>query len=73
MCKIVQRWQQSQINERTSKGKSLLEFLRKFEGENFIQIEKEPNSKTKRAISDVKKGKVTRAKNVSDLMDKLDS
>ena len=37
------------INERTSKGKSLLEFLRKFEGENFIQIEKEPNAETKRA------------------------
>ena len=61
------------INERTSKGKSLLEFLRKFEGENFIQIEKEPNNETKRAISDVKKGKVTRTKNVADLLDKLNS
>ena len=61
------------INERTSKGKSLLEFLRKFEGENFIQIEKEPNDETKRAISDVKKGKVTRTENVADLIDKLNS
>jgi hypothetical protein len=59
------------IDERTSKGKSLLEFLRKFEGDNFIQIEKEPNAETKRARSDVKKGKVTRTKNVADLMDKL--
>lgn len=61
------------INERTSKGKSLLEFLRKFEGENFIQIENEPNAETKRAINDVKKGKVTRTKNVADLMDKLNA
>lgn len=61
------------INERTSKGKSLMEFLRKFEGENFIQITKEPNEETKRAIKDVKKGNVTKTKNVADLMDKLNS
>lgn len=61
------------INERTSKGKSLLEFLRKFEGENFIHIEKEPNRETKRAISDVKKGNLTKTKNVTDLMNKLNS
>jgi len=61
------------INERTSKGKSLLEFLRKFEDDNFIQIENEPNAETKRAISDVKKGKVTRTKNVADLMNKLNA
>ena len=30
------------INERTAKGKSLIDFLRKFEGENFVQIGKEP-------------------------------
>jgi hypothetical protein len=61
------------INERTSKGKSLMDFLKKFEGENFIQIVKEPNEETKRAIRDVKKGKVTRSKNLEDLMDKLNS
>ena len=61
------------INERTSKGKSLLEFLRKFEGENFITIEKEPNDETKQAIKDVKKGNVTKTKNVADLMAKLNS
>ncbi|MGE5395826.1 MAG: hypothetical protein ACM3P1_13870 [Candidatus Saccharibacteria bacterium] len=61
------------INERTSKGKSLMEFLRKFEGENFIHIEKEPNKETKRAITDVKKGRVTKAKNIDDLMNKLNS
>ena len=61
------------INERTSKGKSLMDFFKKFEGENFIQIVKEPNEETKRAIRDVKKGKVTRSKNLEDLMDKLNS
>lgn len=61
------------INERTSKGKSLMDFLRKFEGENFIHIEKEPNKETKRAIADVKKGKVTKAKDVADLMNKLNT
>ena len=61
------------INERTSKGKSLMEFLRKFEGENFIRIEKEPNEETKRAIRDVKKGNVTKSKNVADLMNKLNT
>jgi hypothetical protein len=59
------------INERTAKGKSLMEFLRKFEGENFIHIAKEPNKETQKAINDVKMGKVTRAKSVADLMDKL--
>lgn len=61
------------INERTSKGKSLMEFLRKFEGENFIHIEKEHNKETKRAIREVKKGNVIKPKDVSDLMDKLNS
>ena len=50
-----------------------MEFLRKFEGENFIHIAKEPNEETKRAIKDVKKGSVTKTKNVADLMDKLNS
>jgi hypothetical protein len=61
------------INERTSKGKSLLEFLRQFEGENFIHLGKEPNEETKQAIKDVKKGNVTKMKNVADLMDKLNT
>jgi len=61
------------INERISKGKSLMEFLRKFEGESFIEIEKVPNNETKKAINDVQKGKVTKTKNVADLMDKLNS
>lgn len=59
------------INERTEKGKSLLNFLEKFNGEEFIVIDKKPNRETKRAIEDSKKGKVTKTKDVSDLMKKL--
>ncbi len=61
------------INERTAKGKSLMDFLRKFEGEDFIHIDHVPNKETQRAIRDVKEGKVTRAENIADLMDKLNS
>ena len=60
------------INERTTKGKSLLEYLRKFEGENFINIEEKPNAKIKRAIRQSREGKVTRCDSVEDMMNKLD-
>jgi len=56
------------INERTKKGKSLLEYLRKFEGEDFINIEE----KTKRAIRQTREGKVTQCDSVEDMMNKLD-
>ena len=59
------------INEKTSKGKSLLEFLKKFENEEFIQIEKTPNQTTVKAIEDSRNGKVTRTKNVADFMKKI--
>lgn len=61
------------INERTSKGKLLMEMLRKFENEGFVFIEKKPNPETKRAIGDVKKGKVTKCDSVDDMMKKLNS
>jgi len=53
------------INERTSKGKLLMEMLRKFENEGFVFIEKKPNPETKKAIGDVKKGKETKYDSVS--------
>ncbi|MCX6222229.1 MAG: hypothetical protein NTZ69_14735 [Bacteroidia bacterium] len=61
------------INEKSSKGKMLLEILRKFEGEEFINFQKKPNAETNRAIRDVKKGKVIECENVEDLMKKLNS
>jgi hypothetical protein len=59
------------INERTAKGKSLLEFLRKFEGENFIRIGDEPNAETLKAISAISRGKGKRHKTVDSLMSDL--
>ena len=61
------------INERTSKGKMLLEILRKFEGEEFINFQSKPNAETRRAIRDVKKGKVTACESVDDMIKKLNS
>jgi len=61
------------INERTSKGKLLMEMLRKFENEGFVFIEKKPNPETKKTIDDVKKGKVTKCDSVDDMMKKLNS
>ncbi len=60
------------INERTKKGKSLLVYLRKFEGEDFIKIDENPNAKTKHAIRQAREGKVTRCESVEDMMNKLD-
>lgn len=59
------------INESTEKGKSLLNFLEKFNGEEFIVIDKKPNKETIRAIEDSKHGKVIKTKDVNDLMTKL--
>lgn len=61
------------INERTGKGKLLMEMLRKFENEGFVFIEKKPNQETEKAIGDVKKGKVTKCNSVDDMMKRLNS
>jgi hypothetical protein len=61
------------INERTAKGKSLLQFLKKFEGENFIHIGDEPNDELKEAIEDARQGRVTSYKNSKELFDSLKS
>jgi len=43
------------INERTAKGKSLLDFLTKFEGESFVKIIKEESSYDKKFVDKVLK------------------
>lgn len=43
------------INEKTAKGKSLLQFLSKFNGENFIQFENNPDNLGKVINKTVKK------------------
>jgi len=59
------------INERTTKGKSLMEFLRKFEGDGFISIEKEPTASLLEAIKEVNAGKTKECKNVENLFKEL--
>ena len=63
------------INERTAKGKSLIEFLRKFEGENFIKIDREPKSENipalDKSLKEAREGKVNKYKNVDELFKKL--
>jgi len=47
-----------------------LNFLKQFKGESFIHFN-EPNEETIEAINEVKKGMVTKCKNVADLINKL--
>jgi hypothetical protein len=55
------------INEHTEKGKSLIEFLRKFEGEKFINFGYEPNDETKEAIFEAREGNLNSYKNTDEL------
>ena len=59
------------INDRTAKGKSLLKFLKIFEGENFIHIGNEPNEDVREAIEDARQGKLTTHKNSKELFASL--
>jgi hypothetical protein len=61
------------INDRTAKGKSLLQFLKKFEGENFIFIGNEPNEETREAIENARRGKLKSHKNSKELFASLKS
>ena len=53
--------------------KSLLQFLKKFEGENFIYIGNEPNEETKEAIENARRGKLKSHKNSKELFASLKS
>lgn len=59
------------INERTTKGKTLMDFLRKFEGEGFVEIEKEPTASLMEAIEEAKTGKTKECTNTKELFQKL--
>jgi hypothetical protein len=55
------------INDRTAKGKSLVQFLKKFEGEDFIYFGEKPNQDVLDAINDVKEEKLNSYKNSKEL------
>jgi hypothetical protein len=55
------------INEHTEKGKSLIEYLRKFEGEKFINFGYEPNNETKEAIFEAREGNLNSYKSTGEL------
>lgn len=61
------------INEKTKKGKMLLQYLRTmYESESFVSFDV-PNAETCASMDDAQKGKVTKCKSTSDLMQKLRS
>ncbi len=59
------------INERTTKGKSLLNYLREFEGDGFLTIVKEPSASLEEAIEEAKTGKTMECKNTKELFKSL--
>jgi hypothetical protein len=59
------------INEHTEKGKSLIDFLRKFEGEKFVHFGYEPNAETIEAINEAREGKLNSYKNSEELFASL--
>lgn len=59
------------INERTTKGKSLLKYLREFEGDGFLTIAKEPSASLMEAIEDVRTGKTKEYKSTKELFKTL--
>lgn len=66
------------INTRSTKGKQLVGLIKEMEKEGSVEIQRnetlrEPNAETKRAILDVKNGKVTRCSSVEDMMNKLNA
>ena len=60
------------INEKSTGAKKLIEYLRT---QSFVTIieERTPSISLAKSINEAKTGKVTRTKNVSDLLEKLKS
>jgi DNA topoisomerase IA len=52
------------INERTKKGKSLIDFLKTLDG---VEIKKQNNA-LEEALDDIKEGRVHKAKDATDLI-----
>lgn len=59
------------IDEKTAKGRKLVEYLKEFKNDKFITFHNRPNETTKKAIEEARAGKVTKTSGVADLMQKL--
>lgn len=60
------------INDRTTGAKRMIEFLKT---QSYVTIieEKTPSASLAKSLNEAKTGKVTRTKNVADLLEKLKS
>ncbi|MCX6221298.1 MAG: hypothetical protein NTZ69_09925 [Bacteroidia bacterium] len=61
------------FNERTKKGKKLLEIIIDLEIKGYLTIERIPNAQLIKAINEAKEGKVTSWNNIEDLFKMLNS
>jgi len=59
------------VKENTKQAKLMLEYLKSLPYVEVIEPENIPNRTTLRAMKDAEEGKVTKAKNVNDLIAKL--
>ena len=60
------------IDERSKKGKVFMEFLEQYIlNDEAVEIIKTPNATTLKAMEEAKAGEVIKAKNVTELIDKL--
>ena len=62
------------INDKTKKGQVFMDFLNQFISDNkTVEVVKEPNETTLKSMEEGRTGKVIKAKNVQDLMKKLNA
>jgi hypothetical protein len=59
------------INDRTAKGKSLLAFLKKFKGEDFIHFGEDFNEEIIQSIQEAQEGKINSYKDSKELFASL--
>jgi hypothetical protein len=61
-----------EINEKNAKAKRFLLFLQDYAKDNdFVKLEKTPNTVTRKAIDDARKGKTFKAKNAKSLFESI--
>ena len=61
------------INENTTEGKHIIEYLKNLKSVKFLDPESIPNKTTLKAMEEVEKGKLRKFKSVKDLMKDLKS